>query len=157
MSDFLKIGGKYESGGTATAKGIAVNADGKIEAVRHNEQELVSVLSSTEKRDTSTISFYRNDAVDLSEWTTCCLLVSNTLDVNATLRLYSQSNKSSSAYLKDADGAAYTITIPHTSGEIIITPDDFPILSYLRYFSGGLYFDSTPTSGSISLSVLRKR
>jgi len=157
MSDFLKIGGRYESGGTATAKGIAVNADGRIEVVRHNEQELVSVLSSTEKRDTSTISFYGNDAVDLSEWTTCCLLVSNTLDVDVTLRIYRQSDKSSSTYLKDADGEAYTITIPHTTGEIMITPDDFPILSYLRYFSGGLYFANTPTSGSISLSVLRRR
>lgn len=157
MSGFLKVGGKYESGGTATAVGITVNADGRIEAVRHNEQELVPVLSSTEKRDTSTISFYGSNAVDLSEWTTCCLLISNTLDVNATLRLYSQSNKSSSSYLKDADGVAYTITIPHTSGEIIITPDDFPILGYIRHLSGGLYFDNTPTSGSISLSVLRKR
>ena len=157
MGDFLKVGGKYENDGTATAVGIAVNADGKIEAVRHNEQELVSVLSGIEKRDTATISFYQSDAVDLTEWTSCCLLVSNTLDADATLRLYSQSNKSSSAYLKDVDGGTYTITIPHTSGEIIITPDDFPILSYLRYFSGGLYFADTPTSGSISLSVLRKR
>lgn len=157
MSDFLKVGGKYENGGTATALGIIVNADGRIEAVRHNEQELVSVLLNIEKRDTSTISFYGNNAVDLSEWTTCCLLVSNTLDVDVTLHIYRQSDKSSSAYLKDADGEAYTITIPHTTGEIIITPDDFPILSYLRYFSGGLYFANTPTSGSISLSVLRRR
>lgn len=157
MSDFIKIGGKYESGGTATAKGIAVNADGKIEVVRHNEQDVVAVLSGVEKRDSSTISFYNSNAVDLSEWTTCCLLVSNTLDANATLRIYRQSDKTSSAYLKDTDGETYSLTIPHVSGEIMITPDDFPILSYLRYFSGGLYFSDTPTTGSISLSVLRKR
>lgn len=157
MGDFIKIGGKYSGGEVPIAKGISVNSEGKIEIIRINETENVVIFSNENKRDTNTMPFYGADAIDLSEWTSCSILFKNELDVDVTLRLYSQSNKSSSTYLKDLDGDDYAITLIHGSGEKIITPDDFPILLYLRYFSGALYFSTAPTTGSISLSIIRKR
>lgn len=43
------------------------------------------------------------------------------------------------------------------SGAMLCTPDDFPILNYLRYFKCGLYFPTAPTSSKLTIRVLLKR
>lgn len=156
---FLKVGGRYiDSNDTEYAKPLAVSEDGLAYVSRVNKMEIISIFNEVSKRDTDTISFYGENTIDVSDWTSCCILLSNKLDVDASLRLFSQTSKSSSQYLKNVNGEAIAIPLPHiTTGEIIITPDDFPILNYLRYFKGGIYFSTAPSSGTFSLSLIRKR
>ena len=160
MSDFLKIGGKHvDSLGTETAKGIAVDADGRVEVVRHNEMLMATLVENLEKRDTTTIALNGNNAVDLSEWTTCCICIKNTLDVSdAYIQFYTQDVITGSGYLRSADNKSVTLTLKQTgAGTIICTPDDFPILNYLRYFKCGLYFPTAPTSGVLTITLILKR
>ena len=160
MSEFLKIGGKYVNGlGEEIAKGIAVDANGRVEVVRHNESAMVTLVDNIAKRDTTTISLVGNDAVDLSEWTTCCMYISNTLDVaDAYMIFYSQSAITGTGYLRNADNKNVTYTLKrNSSGTLICTPDDFPILNYLRYFKCGIYFPTAPTNGALTIKLLLKR
>lgn len=159
MNKIMRIGGKYtDNNANEYVKGVSVNSDGKINIIRNNETEEIKIFDSVTPTTATTLPFYGNNAIDLSEWTTCWIAVENHLDVDATIRLFSQSNKSSSAYLKNVDNKAVSIPLRHTSsGQIIITPDDYPILNYLRYFSGGIYFETAPTQGTLSLSLFRKR
>lgn len=160
MSEFLKIGGKYVNGlGEETAKGIAVDANGRVEVVRHNESSMVTLVDNIAKRDTTTISLVGNNAVDLSEWTTCCMYISNTLDVaDAYMIFYAQSAITGTGYLRNADNKNVTYTLKqNSSGTLICTPDDFPILNYLRYFKCGIYFPTAPTNGALTVKLLLKR
>lgn len=160
MSEFLKIGGKHvDNLGEETAKGIAVDANGRVEVVRHNETLMVTLVEQVEKRDSTSIAFTGDDAVDLSEWTTCCMYISNSLDVSdAYLQFYSQTVITGSGYLRNGDNKNVTYTLkPTGSGSMLCTPDDFPILNYLRYFKCGLYFPTAPTSGKLTIRLLLKR
>ena len=161
MGEFLKIGGKYvDNQGEETAKGISVNQNGLIEVVRHNETKVVEICTSVAKRDTDNIPFYGDDAIDLSEWTTCSILVANTLDSdNVNIRFFSQFNKAQTGYLRTYDGSSPLIPLRQVdSGCYLITPDDVPLLNYLRYFTGRIEFGGTaPTTGSLSVSVILKR
>lgn len=160
MSEFLKIGGKHVNGlGEETAMGIAVDANGRVEVVRHNESSMVTLVDNLEKRDTTTVSFSGDNAIDLSEWTTCCMYISNSLDVeDAYLQFYSQTVITGSGYLRNGDNKNIIYTLKQTgSGSMLCTPDDFPILNYLRYFKCGLYFPTAPTSGKLTIRLLLKR
>ncbi len=160
MSDFLKIGGKFvDDLGVETAKGIAVDADGRVEVVRHNETLMVTLVENLEKRDTSMISLAGDNAVDLSEWTTCCMYIKNTLDVSdAYVQFYSQDSITGTKYLRNADNKSVTFTLKQTGASAMLcTPDDFPILNYLRYFKCGLYFPTAPTSGVLTITLILKR
>lgn len=160
MSEFLKIGGKYVNDlGEETAKGIAVDVNGRVEVVRHNESSMVTLVDNIAKRDTTTISLVGNDAVDLSGWTTCCMYISNKLDVSdAYMLFYSQSTITGTGYLRNADNKNVMYTLKQTgSGTMLCTPDDFPILNYLRYFKCGIYFPTAPTDGALTIKLLLKR
>ena len=160
MSEFLKIGGKHvDSLGTETAEGIAVDADGRVEVVRHNETSMVTLVENLEKRDTTTVTLVGDNAVDLSEWTTCCMYIINTLDVSdAYMLFYTQSAITGTGYLRNADNKNVTYTLKQTgAGTMLCTPDDFPILNFLRYFKCGLYFPTAPTSGTLTIKLLLKR
>lgn len=155
---FLKVGGRYIDGDDEIAKPLSVSENGSAHVSRINEIEIVTIFDAVAKRDTQTMLFNGEDAIDISDWTSCCILLSNRLDVDASITLYMQSDKSSSNYLKNASGATITIPLPHVNtGEMIITPDDFPILNWLRYFKGGVYFSTAPSSGTFSLKLMRKR
>ena len=135
MSEFLKIGGKHvDSLGTETAEGIAVDADGRVEVVRHNDTSMVTLVENLEKRDTTTVTLVGDNAVDLSEWTTCCMYIINTLDVSdAYMLFYTQSAITGTGYLRNADNKNVTYTLKQTgAGTMLCTPDDFPILNFLR-------------------------
>lgn len=159
MGEFLKIGGKYtDSLGTETAKGISVNEDGQLTIVRRNEVEIIDLLTNVEKRDSTAIQITGNTAVDLREWTTCCIFVTNQLDIDVTLQFYTQKTITGTSYLKYMDGSNAKITLPHMApGAYIITPDDLPLLNYLNFFKCTLQFATAPTSGYISLGLMRKR
>lgn len=159
MSDFMKIGGKYtDSLSTETAIGVAVDAAGRVEVVRHNELEVVPIFEVIEKRDTTDMAFTGDDAVDLTEWTSCCIMVANSLNVDITIQLYTQVAKTGTAYLKNYDGSNATITLPHFStGGYLVTPDDVPLLNYLRFFKGVLKFATAPTTGTFTIRLLLKR
>lgn len=156
---FLKVGGRYiDENSDEYAKPLAISEDGSAYISRRNEVEVITLFDAVSKRDTQTMAFYGENAIDLSGWTSCCILLSNKLDVDASITLYSQTDKTSSNYLKNASGSTITIPLPHqTKGEIIITADDAPILNHLRYFTGGVYFSTAPSSGTFSLSLMRKR
>lgn len=156
---FLKVGGRYIDGNSDEyAKPLAVSEDGSVHVSRINEVDVVTLFDAVSKRDTQTMPFTGDNAVDLSDWTSCCIILSNRLDVDASITLYSQTDKTSSQYLRNASGITISIPLPHTAnGEIIITPDDYPILNQLRYFKGGVYFSTAPSSGTLSLSLMRKR
>lgn len=158
MGEFIKIGGKYvDRLGAETAKGIAVDANGCVEIVRHNESEVAVVIDNLAKRDTETIGITGANAVDLTEWTTCCIQITNTLDVtDAYLQFNVQHDPTRTTYLRDANGDNLRVKLLNGM-TYIITPDDLPVLNYLRYFNGAFYFPTAPTSGNITVSLLLKR
>ena len=158
MDKIMRIGGKYVNGNTETVKGILVDTDGVLQITRNNKIDQVIILNEVSHSSTTTLSFYGNNAIDLDGWTTCWIVAENHLDVDVTIRLFSQLDKTSSRYLRNIDNETIIIPIRHNpSGQIIITPEDYPVLNYLRYFSGGVYFDTAPTQGTLSLSLFRKR
>ena len=157
MSKYLPICGKNNS----QAKPIEATGTGELKIVHVWESTLKDICYGQSIRDTSAYIFPAEGSarVDISGYAVTSLRIQNGLDQDVTMRFYTDisSATSSGAWLGDKNGTAYTLTIPHGNNIVIITPDDFPPLYYLKGLRIRINCDTAPTSGTFSAYAVCKR
>ena len=148
MADVMKIGGKTPSN---TVKGVAVNADGKLDTVKTWEMPIIELFSE-ELSDTDE---HLAQNLDLSIYPLVSLRIRNrtgaTVSVQPLIDLYNNTNGNS---LKFINGDAIVFQVPSDNQYYMITPDDFPWLNYIKYLRLRLKATSTPTGDTPLLSVM---
>lgn len=143
----MKIGGKTPSN---TVKGVAVNADGKLDTVRTWGADIISLFSDTVD-DTSA---HRTTNLDLSSYPLVSLRVTNRTGVPIVLRpLVDLFNNDNGYALTDVDGANLAIELAPNNAFAIITPADAPWLNYIKYLRMSFAASETPTASSPKVEI----
>lgn len=152
MADIMKIGGKNDSG---NVQGFSVTNKGYAKATRLWSTEVTELYQGTVS-DTSVIST-ASTPFNCEEYGFISLRFSNSTDVTFTATIYSDMGSSTlSNYLLDNSGNPITFTIP--KGQSILTPDDLPILNYLRYLKIRVQANDTPSEPkNLTIQVYAKR
>lgn len=158
MSKFLPICGK-NSNNNATP--IGATNDGNLKVAHIWESECKTICNNQAIRDTSAHVFPASDEswVDISGYAVTSLRIISNLDQPCTMRFYSDYGNATSAgsWLADKNGATFTLVIPTGNTMIILTPEDFPPLNYLRSLRIRVNCDTAPTSGAFSAFAVCKR
>lgn len=142
MADkMMRIAGRTPSG---TAVPMLADANGNIGTIRKWKKEWASIETSVEIRDTNA---HNCPAVDVSDVPIFSLRFLNRLDVPVTVSFLTDVNTTNGYGIQNANGERYTITLAPQNGYIIITPEDMPILNYLRYVRLQVKASSAPSSG----------
>ena len=159
MSKYLPICGKNSSN-NATPIGATNNGELKVIHVWETTQK--KIVGSESIRDTSA-HVYPPDGtarIDVSDYAITSLRIVSSLDQPATIR-FLQDNTAvttqAGGWLADKNGSAFVFVIPTGNTTIIITPEDFPPLNYLRGLRVRIKCDTAPTTGYISIYALCKR
>lgn len=141
-----------------TNGGIAVpmlaDADGSIGTTRKWSKSWISLQSPLEIRDTLT---HYVDAYDVSNIPTFSLRIINRLGVPITLYLRTDVNATNGYTLADKDGVQHSITIQPTYSYVAITPEDWPILNYLRLLRISIVAQTAPESGVVEVALVPMR
>ena len=149
MADkMMRIAGRT-SGGTAVP--MLADANGNIATTRTWKKEWVSLLAATAVTDANA---HDVTAYDVSGIPMFSLRVCNRTGVDVTLSFKTDVNTSNGYTLCDADQADYAITIASSSRYTIITPEDLPILNYIKYLRIVYKAASTPSSGTLEINMV---
>lgn len=150
MADkMMRVAGRT-SGGTAVP--MLAGADGSIATTRKWKKEWVTIQSSMEIRDTNAVIL---DPVDVSEIPIFSLRILNRLGVQITLKFKTDINTTNGYNLADKDGTDFTFTIQPTNSYVVITPDELPILNYIRYLRITVIPVSAPVSGTFEAHMVK--
>lgn len=132
------------------------DASGNVYSKHIWETSTEDLLTTTEIRNTEQ---HNTLLADLAEWGTFSLRITNTLKadgVNVACSATPQFDQGGTSYnMKNASGDNINIEIPY--GYVFITPEDYPLFNYLSSFRLGITASTTPTSGSISIKIVKKR
>lgn len=145
MADkMMRIAGRTSAG---TAVPMAADSAGNISTVRTWKKEWVTI---EEGIAITTTTAYALPVFDVSGIPMFSLRFLNRLGVPVTVRFLSDINTKNGYNLVDEYASAHSITIPSTDDYIIITPDDVPILNYVRYVRMRIIVQTAPESGTFS-------
>lgn len=151
MADkMMRIAGRTSGG---VAKPFLVDNNGNVGTTRTWEKTWVTIQENVEIRDTSE---HNLTAFDSSGVPMLSLRILNRLKdsdnngVPVTVRFLTDVNTINGYGLVDTDAASKSITIQPTNNYVIITPEDMPLLNYVRYIILSVKAQSTPTSGVVS-------
>lgn len=152
MADkMMRIAGRT-SGGTAVP--MLADANGNIGTTRAWKKEWVTIQASLEIRDTSG---HNLPAMDVSEIPTYSLRFVNRLGVPVTITFLTDVNQSNGYSLLGSDAVGKSITLQPANSYIIITPEDCPILNYIRLLRLKVTASSTPSSGAFEAAMVTVR
>lgn len=152
MADkMMRIAGRTSAG---TAVPMLADSNGNIGTTRTWKKEWVTIQSSLEIRDTSSHSL---PVMDVSEIPTYSLRFLNRLGVPVTISFLTDINQSNGYGLYGNDAVTKSITLQPTSHYIIITPEDCPILNYIRLLRLIVKASSTPSSGTFEAYMVTAR
>ncbi len=153
MSDkMMKICGKNPDG-NATA--IGMDANGNLKIKRVWESVVQKDLFSGALSDTGAVTTI-NNALDLAEQGMVSLRFYNTTDSALKVMLYSDMSAATETLLKDINGENFSFTVA-ADAHTIITPDDLPVLNYLRYLKLKIQPVTEPTTGQLVVRAVTKR
>lgn len=150
--NILKIGGKNDSN---NVQGFSVTNKGYAKATRFWNTTITQLFNETisDRTVKTTIA----NVFNCEEWGFISLRFSNSTNVKMTCHIYSDIGSSSlQNYLKDNNGNPITFEIP--TGQSILTPDDLPVLNYLKWLKLRIEPNEAPsTPNTLSVSVYAKR
>jgi hypothetical protein len=141
MSEIMKVGGR-KSDGTAAAIGIDQNGNLRIKRVWETQTKNIFTGTLSNTTAVTTVS----NVVNAIEWGMVSLRVNNLLNSDVKIMLYWDNSADGTEWMKDFNGEYVAFTVPAES-QMIITPDDLPILNYLRYIKCRINAVTTPTNG----------
>ena len=141
MSEIMKVGGRKEDG---TASALGIDANGYLKIKRVWETQTKNIFTGTHSNTTAVTTV--SNVVNALEWGMVSLRVNNLLNSDVKIMLYWDNSADGTEWMKDFNGEYVTFTVPADS-QMIITPDDLPILNYLRYIKCRINAVTTPTNG----------
>ena len=143
------IGGKSPS---STLVGIAVDAYGVTKTKKEWENPVETIFEGTYE-DTVV---HTQTGVAVSDCGLFSLRVANTTDstVNLTFRSDVTSND---VALKNPEGTNYEINVAQDSRFMMITPDDYPFMQWIRNLRLGIKFNAVPTTGTLTIYLVKKK
>ena len=149
MADkMMRIAGRTPSG---TAVPMAADASGNVSVTRTWKKEWVALQTSLEIRDTNA---HNIPAFDVSGIPMYSLRILNRLGVPVTITFLADVNTTNGYALTDIDMVTKAITVQPGQSYIIITPDDLPLLNYIRYLRMLVKASSTPEAGVFEAYVV---
>lgn len=141
---------------TAIAKGIATDENGAIHSKHIWETEAVRIADN-ESLTYGTALVFPSEKLDISEYAFCSLRVASAVDAPIFIRFVSDVSKSSTAWMTKADGEDFVITIPNGNMLRVITPDDVPFLSCMRYLQVRVSTATQSATGAVTIYAMLKR
>lgn len=158
MNKMMKVAGKTSN---STAKGIRVDSDGKLIVIskREWEQTQLVVLDGDQIRDTNAKAA-KPTSNDVSGFAYISFRIINSLDADVSIQFYDDWHVTGGSVLKDINGSTIEITVPakvSATQNIVVTPDDLPILNLLHYLTLRVQAKTTPTSGSLSITAYGRK
>lgn len=152
MADkMMRIAGRT-SGGVAVP--MLADSNGNIGTTRAWKKEWVNIETSVEIRDTLD---HICPVVDVSGIPTFSLRFLNRLGVPVTISFMTDINQSNGYRLAGNDAVVKSITLQPTNNYIIITPEDCPILNYIRFLRLKVNASSTPSNGIFEAAMVTVR
>lgn len=152
MADkMIRIAGRTPSG---TAVPMAADANGNIGTTRKWKKEWVTLQTALEIRDTDD---HHLTAYDVSDIPVFSLRIINRLRVPVTIWLRSDVNTTNGYALVNKDAVEQKVTLAPSNAYITITPDDLPILNYIRYLRITVTASSAPTEGTFEAYMVAMR
>lgn len=152
MADkMMRIAGRTSSG---TAVPMLADSNGNIGTTRAWKKEWVTIQSSLEIRDTDEHTL---PVADVSEIPTYSLRFINRLGVPVTISFLTDVSQLNGYGLYGNDAVSKSFTLQPTNHYIIITPEDCPILNYIRFLRLKVKAASTPSSGTFEAHMVTVR
>lgn len=151
----MPIGGKSPSD---TLLGVAVDANGnaKTKKVWENNMTLIYEMGDNLPESTATIWL---DELDISDCAAVSLRVYTTSDAEYSIGIGTDTSSTTYA-LRNIDGDGQSVKIPtgNTKSKYIsITPDDLPILQWIRKLHLLIVPQSVPTTGNLKIWAVTKK
>lgn len=152
MADkMMRIAGRT-SGGVAVP--MLADSNGNIGTTRAWKKEWVTIQPGLEIRDATVHTL---PVMDVSEIPTYSLRFLNRLGVPVTISFLTDVTQSNGYSLVGSDAVVNSITLQSTNDYIIITPEDCPILNYIRFLRLKVKASSTPSSGTFEAAMVTVR
>lgn len=152
MADkMMRIAGRT-SGGVAVP--MKASSDGDISTTRVWEKEWIPIETNVEIRDTTS---HKCPTIDVSDIPTYSLRILNRLGTPITLNFLTDVNQTNGYPLVNMDGTRKAVTIQPTAGYIMITPEDVPLLNYIRYLKLEVIASTAPESGGFEAYMVAMR
>lgn len=145
----------------AFARALSVDANGVMHTKHIWESKEKSVCFNQQIRDTDAHVYPASgaDRIDISDYAVSSIRIQSSLDQPCTIRFYNDIGTSNDAgsWLANANGKAYAFTVPVGNTTIALLPEDFPPLYYLQGLRIRVSCDSSPTSGTLTVSAICRR
>ena len=142
MADkMMRIAGRTSTG---VAVPMKASTDGDIATTRTWKREWITIESNVEIRDQTA---HKCPVIDVSNIPTFSLRILNRLGTPITLNFLTDVNQTNGYSLLNMDGTSKTVTVQPTNGYIMITPEDVPLLNYIRYLRLEVIASTAPDSG----------
>ena len=146
MADkMMRIAGRTSDG---IAKAVLVNSNGAISVDRPWGTVVTKILDYAITDDSWHHLDSTGTALDISEYPINSLRIRNTTGKAITIRFQNDLHATDHTYL-ESDGQAIEIALPSTSVYHIYTPQDLPILNYIKYIKIQFKANEVPSSGSL--------
>lgn len=136
---------------TSTVVGVAADADGNLVTKKVWENPVTTIFSGTYS-DTGN---HTQEAVDVSDCGLFSLRVANTTDAAVTFTFASDVTSNDIA-LKNAGGVDCAISVVANKRFMMLTPDDYPFLQWIRNLRLIVHFETVPSTGSLTVYLVKK-
>lgn len=134
-----------------TVVGVSVDADGKMITKKVWENPVTTIFSGTYD-DTEN---HTQEAVDVSDCGLFSLRVANTTDAAVTFTFASDVTSNAVA-LKNAGGVDFAISVVANKRFMMLTPDDYPFLQWIRNLRIIVRFETVPSTGTLTVYLVKK-
>lgn len=152
MADkMMRIAGRTSAG---VAVPMLADSNGNIGTTRAWKKEWVTIEQNVEIRDTTT---HNCPVIDVSNIPTFSLRILNRLGTPITLNFLSDVTQSNGYSLHNMDSTSKAVTIQPVQGYIMITPEDVPLLNYIRYLRIAVKASTAPESGIFEVAMVAMR
>ena len=137
---------------TNTVVGVSADSNGNIITKKIWENPVSTIFTGV-YNDTES---HTQDSVDVSDCALFSLRIANQTSSEVTFTFRSDVT-ANDVPLKNADGQDYSITVPADKRFMMITPDDYPFLQWIRSLRLGIKFNTAVSSGTLTVYLVKKK
>lgn len=152
----LPVGGKS---GSDTLVGLAVSNAGDIYTQKNWSNSVATVYDSDETPAPASTSYaIRCTSIDITNAAAVSLRVDNSTDVDIKLGLYRDDLADNiHQQMRDGNGDLIRYLVKAGKTNVIITPEDWSVLQWLRKLRLIFYVVELPTTGTVKINAIVKK